>query len=56
MKVKIIVYQGKSYIITKSLNDKFHLETNRNTTTNYMQAMLIRLISKIEYISQGRVN
>ena len=28
---------------------KLYLKTNRNTTINYMQVMLMKLMSKIEY-------
>ena len=50
MKVKIIVYQGRSYTISLQRGmSKLYLETNRKYNyTNYMQVILMRLMSKIE--------
>ena len=56
MKVKIIVYQGKSYIIAKrNVQALFRIKQVYNYT-NYMQVMLMKLKSKIEYLIVSKQN
>ena len=50
IKVKVIVYQGKSYIIAKRNVSALFRNEQKYKYTNYMQVMLIRLMSKIEYL------
>ena len=50
MKVKIIVYQGKPYIMAKRNAWASFRNKQKYNYTNYVQFMLMRLISKIEYL------
>ena len=48
MKGRITVYQGKSYIIAKRNVLALSRNKQKYNYTNYMQIMLMRLMSKIE--------
>ena len=50
MKVKIIVYQGKSCIIAKRNVYALFRNKQKYNYSHYMQVMLMRLMSKIEYL------
>ena len=50
MKVKIIVYQCKSYIIAKGNVQALFRNKQKYNYTNYMQVRLMRLTSNMEYL------
>ena len=54
IKLKIIVYQGKSYIIAKRNVVALFRNKQKYKYTSYMQVMLMRLMSKLTYLIMSK--